>query len=127
MFKKTIKYTDFDGNEREETFYFNLTEAEVTKMELGASGGYSNMLRRIIASQDSAEIMKTFERFIIDSYGEKSADGREFVKSPEITQKFMSTEAYSKLFIELCTDTNAAAAFANGVLPKAPPVVKPSE
>ena len=127
MFKKTIKYTDFDGNEREETFYFNLTEAEVTKMELGASGGYSNMLRRIIASQDSAEIMKTFEQFIIDSYGEKSADGREFVKSPEITQKFMSTEAYSKLFIELCTDTNAAAEFANGVLPKAPPVVKPSE
>lgn len=118
MLVKTITYTDFNGNERTEDFYFNLTQADVTKMEMSVNGGYSAMLRRVSNSQDAPVIRDTFERFIIDSYGEKSPDGREFYKSPEITKKFMATEAYSVLFMELCTDAKAAAEFVNGVLPK---------
>lgn len=118
MLVKTITYTDFNGNERTEDFYFNLTQADVTKMEMSVNGGYSAMLRRVSNSQDAPVIRDTFERFIIDSYGEKSPDGREFYKSPEITKKFMATEAYSVLFMELCTDAKAAAEFVKGVLPK---------
>lgn len=118
MLVKTITYTDFNGNERTEDFYFNLTEADVTKMEMSVNGGYSAMLRRVSNSQDAPVIRDTFERFIIDSYGEKSPDGREFYKSPEIAKRFMATEAYSVLFMELCTDAKAAAEFVNGVLPK---------
>lgn len=117
MFKKTIKYEDFNGNEREETFYFNLTKAEVTKMELQVNGGYSNVIQRIVDSQDGSAIMEIFEKIILESYGEKSIDGREFMKSKEIVDKFKSTEAYSVLFMELCTDSAKAAEFVTGVLP----------
>lgn len=118
MLKKTITYTDFDGNERTEDFYFNLTKAEVTELELSINGGYSAMIRRVMSEQDAPTIMKTFKKFILDSYGEKSPDGREHFKSKEISEKFMATEAYSTLFMELCTDAKAAADFVNGVLPK---------
>ena len=130
MLKKTITYTDFNGNERTEDFYFNLTKADITEMELSINGGYSAMIQKVMAEQDAPTIMKTFKQFIIDSYGEKSSDGREFRKSKEITDKFLSTEAYSNLFMELCTDAKAAADFVNGVLPKDLPQnlsVTPSE
>ncbi len=126
MFKKTITYEDFNGNERTEDFYFNLTKAEVTKMELSINGGYSELIKKVMAEQDAPTIMKTFERFILDSYGEKSMDGREFNKSPEITAKFQATEAYSVLFMELCTDSEKAAEFVNGVIPKDLPKPEPA-
>lgn len=118
MYKKTITYTDFDGNERTEDFYFNLTKADVAKMEMSVNGGYAAMLRKIAGSNNAPVIRDTFEKFIIDSYGEKSPDGREFYKSEEITKKFMATEAYSVLFMELCTDSTSASEFVKGVLPK---------
>lgn len=118
MLKKTIKYSDFDGNEREEDFYFNLTKAEIAEMEMAVNGGYSAMLNRIVSEQDGPTIAETFKQFILASYGEKSADGREFNKSEEITKRFTSTEAYSELYMELITDAKAAADFVNGVLPK---------
>ena len=130
MLKKTITYTDFNGNERTEDFYFNLTKADITEMELSINGGYSAMIQKVMAEQDAPTIMKTFKQFIVDSYGEKSSDGREFRKSKEITDRFLSTEAYSNLFMELCTDAKAAADFVNGVLPKDLPQnlpVTPSE
>lgn len=117
MYKKTIKYTDFNGAEREEDFYFNLTQAELAKMELGINGGYGAMIRRIMAAQDTPSLVDAFDDLIKNSYGEKSADGREFHKSREITSRFMSTEAYSQFFMDLCTDEKAASEFVNGILP----------
>ncbi len=118
MLAKTITYTDFNDNERTETFYFNLTKAEITKLELSVNGGYSELLKRVSESNDAPLIRDTFEKFIIDSYGEKSPDGREFYKSEEITKRFMATEAYSVLFMELCSDAKAAADFIKAVIPK---------
>lgn len=118
MLKKTIKYVDYDGNEREEDFYFNISRAEVMEMELGVEGGYTAMINKIVASQDAPTIMKTFTRFILDSYGVKSPDGKRFVKSEELRNEFESTEAYSVLFMELCTDSESATNFVNAVLPK---------
>lgn len=118
MYKKTITYEDFDGNKRTEDFYFNLTTAEVAKMEMGVTGGYSALLKQIVESNNAPVLRDTFEKFIIDSYGEKSPDGKHFYKSPEITKEFMSTEAYSVLFMELCTDSKASSEFVRNVLPK---------
>lgn len=118
MLKRTIKYTDFDGNERTEDFYFNLSKAEVTEMELGVTGGMTQLLNRIVAEQDSKKIIETFKEIILKAYGEKSPDGKRFMKSKEITDSFVSTEAYSELFMELATSSEAAAAFVNGILPK---------
>ena len=118
MFKKTIAFTDYNGVDRAEDFYFNLNESEVTKMELKIPGGLTAMMQRIIQKLDGQQIIDTFEWLIKESYGEKSPDGREFIKSPELVKKFMQTEAYNKLFMELCTDSKAASEFFNNIIPQ---------
>lgn len=117
MLKKTITYEDYDGNKRTEDFYFNLSKAEILEMEMGVSGGMTQMLDRIIAEQDSEKIIKTFKEIILKAYGEKSPDGKRFIKSEELSTAFSQTEAFSQLFMELATDADAAAKFVNGIVP----------
>lgn len=117
MLKKTIEFKDFNGNTRKEDFYFNLTEAEVTEMELSVEGGLVEMINRIVAAQNGKEIIDTFKEMIRKSYGEKSPDGRRFIKNQEVWEKFAQTEAYSKLFMELATNHQAASDFVNGITP----------
>lgn len=119
MLKKTIKYFDFDGNEREEDFYFNLTRAEAIELELGIEGGVEQYIKKITSDKDNRSIVDFFKDIILRSYGEKSADGKRFMKSAEISNGFASTEAYSELFIELTSSTEAATAFFNGIVPNA--------
>lgn len=118
MLKKTIKYVDYDGNEREEDFYFNLTQAECVKLQLGTDGGLEKALKKIVAEQDVPKIIPIFEKIILSAYGEKSPDGKRFMKSKEISDAFSQTEAYSDLFMELLKDPDAAAAFINGIIPQ---------
>ena len=114
MLKKTITYTDFNGTERTEDFYFNLTKAEIMEMEMGTTGGMAEMITKIVAAQDAPAIIKIFK-----AYGEKSADGKRFEKKHgELAAGFAETEAFSQLFMELATDAEAAAAFVNGIVPK---------
>lgn len=116
MLKKTITYTDYNGSERTEDFYFNLSKAESMEMEMSTTGGLSEMIRRIVAAQDMPAIIKIFKELVLKAYGEKSADGKRFVKSEEISKAFSETEAYSILFMELATDADAAAKFVNGIV-----------
>ena len=128
MIIKKITYTDYDGNQRTEEFRFNLSKAELIEMELSETGGMEKMLKRIIAEQDTKKIMEIVKAIILKSYGKKSDDGRRFVKSPELSEEFSQTEAYSELLIELMSDENAASAFMNGLVdglvPSDTPVVK---
>ena len=117
MIKKTLTYTDFNGNERTEDFYFNLTKAEIMKMEMGTKGGFAEMIQRIIAAQDQPAIIEVFEDLIKKSYGVKTPDGKGFRKVREDLEEFMATEAYSDLFMELATDAEKASEFINGVIP----------
>lgn len=118
MYSKTIKYTDYNGVEREEEFLFNLSKAELMEMQLSAEGGLENNIKSIIQTRDTKKIIELFKKIIIDSYGIKSADGIRFVKTPELRNDFMQSEAYSELFMELAMDDKAAAEFVNGILPK---------
>ena len=118
MVVKKIKYTDFNGVEREEEFMFNLTEAEITEMELTTDGGLSDSIKKIISAQDTPQIIETFKMLLLKSYGQKSADGRRFIKSEELSKEFTQTNAYSQLFMELAYDDNAAIAFINGIIPE---------
>ena len=117
MLKKTITYNDYNGNERTEDFYFNLTKAEIMEMEMSTTGGLAEMITRIVAAQDQPAIIKIFKDLVLKAYGEKSADGKRFIKSEEIATAFSQTEAYSILFMELATDADAAAKFVNGIVP----------
>lgn len=117
MVKKNIKYTDYDGNEREEVFYFNLNKAELVELRFSVDGGMDVMLDRIIKSKDQTEIMRTFKKIIMLAYGIKSDDGKRLIKSPEISEAFCQTEAYNQLFMELITDEEKAAEFVNSIIP----------
>ena len=88
------------------------------EMELSTSGGFQQYMNRIINTQDSKELIKTFKELILKSYGIKSDDGRRFIKSKELSDEFAQTEAYSELFMELATNAQAAAEFANGIVPQ---------
>jgi hypothetical protein len=118
MLKKTVTYEDYDGNVRTEDFYFNLTKAEVAEMEMSTDGGMSNMLQRIVKSNDTKRIIEVFKDLVLRSYGEKSPDGRRFIKNQAIKDGFSQTEAYSQIFMELATDAELAAAFVNGITPQ---------
>lgn len=121
MLKKAIKFTDYNGVEREETHYFNLTKAEIMEMEMSTTGGFAEMIEKIIAAQDTPSIVRIFKDLILKAYGEKSPDGRQFIKIDEngrpLYNNFVQTEAYSVLFMELATNAEAASDFVNGIVP----------
>mgnify|MGYP006329833767 CR=1 FL=1 len=117
MLKKTITYTDYMGNERTEDFRFNLNEAELMEMELGTTGGFTEYVNKISTTQDTPAMIKIFKDLILKSYGEISPDGKRFIKKDELREEFSQTEAYSKLFMELAMDADAAAKFITGIVP----------
>lgn len=117
MLKKTFTYTDYNGVERTEDHYFNLSKAELMEMELSTTGGLAEMINKIVAAQDAPAIVKIFKELVLKAYGQKSADGRRFIKSAELSDEFAQTEAYSQLFMELATDADAASKFVNGIVP----------
>ena len=118
MLKKTITYTDYDGVERTEDFFFNLSKAELAEMELSNHGGMEKLLQQIAVTQDRKRLIDLFKDIILRSYGEKSMDGRRFIKSKELSEAFSQTEAYSELFMQLATNSDVASSFINGILPK---------
>lgn len=118
MFVDRRTYTDYNGVERTEDFYFNLSRAEVMEMELGTNGGLAEMIQRVVDAQDGTSIIKIFKDLILKAYGEKSADGKRLVKDEAIAKAYSQTEAYSDLFMELATDAEKAAAFVNGIVPQ---------
>ena len=118
MLKKTITYTDYDGNERTEDYYFNLSKAELLEMEMSTNGGLEKFCQKIIAEKDTKRMMEMWKELILKSYGEKSLDGKRFIKSQELVNSFTQTEAYSELFMELASNADTAAAFVKGIIPK---------
>ena len=116
MYKIHQKYEDFNGNEREDDFYFNLSKAELLEMELSEEGGMDKRLNRLIGSQDMKEAIKVFKAIVLMAYGIKTDDGR-FVKNQEIRDAFTQSAAYSEIFMDLATDVDKAQKFINGILP----------
>ena len=117
MFKKTVNYTDYNGQERQEDFYFNLTKAEVLEMELSTTGGLSAMIQGVIDAKDTPQLIKIFKDLVLKSYGKKSPDGRRFIKSAELTEEFAQTEAYSEIFMELATNDEGLENYTNNTKP----------
>ena len=125
MLKKTITYEDYNGVERTEDHYFNLSRAEIAEMEMSVNGGLVEMINRTIAAQDNATLFKIFKELLLKSYGEKSLDGKRFVKIDEngrrLADDFVQTEAYSVLLMELVTNADMAAKFFEGIVPAPAP------
>lgn len=118
MLKKTITYTDYNGTERTEDFYFNLNKAELAEMEMSTQGGLGDKIKRIVEAKDIPSIVEIFKDLILKAYGVKSDDGKRFIKTKALTEEFTQTEAYSELFMELATNEDEAANFINSIIPK---------
>ena len=117
MFTEKITYTDYNGVERTEEYQFNLTKAEITKLEMSTKGGLAERIQRVVNAQDSTEIIKIFEDLLVMSYGVKSPDGKRFMKNDELRAEFVESPAYSEIFMKYATDADAASKFINGVVP----------
>lgn len=117
MYKITKTYTDYNGVERTEDAYFNLSKAEILEMELGTTGGAAEKLQRIVDSKDLPGLITQFKFWVLKSYGVKSDDGKRFIKSQEITDAFEQSPMYSEIFMELATNDEAAIKFIKGIMP----------
>lgn len=117
MLAKKISYMDYNGNQREDTFYFNLNKAEIMEMELGVVGGMTQLINMMIAQEDGPGLAKFYKDMILKAYGEKSLDGKRFVKNQELRDAFEQTDAYSELYMELVTDQEKASEFVKGIMP----------
>ena len=118
MFTKTLTYTDFDDNERTETLRFNLSEPEIIEMQSSYPGGLEKMLQKIVEEKDEQKLLAMFKELILKSYGEKTPDGRRFIKSKEMSEAFSQTRAYEQFYMEIMRDTDLAVEFTNKIMPK---------
>jgi hypothetical protein len=118
MLKRTIKYTNYDDEETEDIFYFNLSKPELVEMEVEHEQGLGKFLQGIIDTKDHKALIEKFKEIVLKAYGEKSPDGKRFIKSDQLREEFSQTAAYSTLFMELAIDDGAAATFIMGILPK---------
>lgn len=117
MIKKTVTYTDFNGSERTETFYFHYSQAEILEMELSVDGGFGERIQRIIDAKDQPSLIRVIKKFVLDAYGVKSDDGKRFIKNDEVRAAFEECPAFSTIFMEMVTNDAAAAEFVKGVVP----------
>ena len=118
MIKRTIVYTDYNGEPQKMVAYFNLNKAELAEVSVSEEGNYVNVVDQIINEKDNQKLLELFKKLILMSYGKKSPDGQRFIKTQEMRDEFEQTEAFVELFMELMTNEDAAAAFAKGILPK---------
>ena len=118
MFKWDHEYEDYNGNKRNESFYFNFNKGELMDLEWRTPGGIEAYMKHIMAMQDGQKLADMFGNIIDKSYGVKGPDGREFIKNEQVLNHFKFTEAYSDLRILLATDDKFAAQFVNGIFPK---------
>ena len=117
MVKKTVTYKDYDGNERTEDFYFNMSPADLYELQFSESGGIGQLMDKISKEQDFTKIVEYFKKFVLESYGEKSLDGKYLFKDEEVRRRFKACPAYSIIFMELATDAEVAAKFFKEVQP----------
>lgn len=117
MLKKTIKYVDYNGNPREEDCYFNLTRTELLQLDLTSEGSFQDLVHKIIQTQDKKALWHLFKEIVLTSYGEKSLDGKKFIKSSELAAEFACTPMFDELMVELCSGEEAVNKFIDGIMP----------
>lgn len=117
MLKKTVTYVDYNGVEKTEDMHFNLSKAELLKLQYSTDGGMIERLKKMIDKMDGREMIDIFDNLLVASYGVVTENGG-FLKNDKLREEFKASEAYSELFIQLMSDVDEAAAFINGIIPE---------
>jgi hypothetical protein len=118
MLKKEITYEDFNGDTVTETFYFNIGKTELMELEVERKEGMEAWLKTIADADDRKTMLAEFKRIILLAYGQKSPDGKRFIKTPELREEFSQTAAFEALFMSMITDEGVASSFIIGALPR---------
>lgn len=118
MYSKEINYKDYNGIQRTEKFYFNLSRVEVLELEAATPGGLKQFLENMAETKDNHKLIEFIKELIRLSYGVKSPDGKYFRKTEEIWEEFRYSEAFVELFLSLGEDSRAASEFVNGIIPQ---------
>lgn len=118
MYVKPITYTDYDGVQHTENFYFNISKAELIEMDANETGGLAKSLQEMVDTNEISSIFKRIKSIVLKAYGRKSTDGKRFIKSPEMSLEFEQTEAYSELIIGFMQNPKSFEEFMLKTLPK---------
>ena len=116
MLKKTISYTNFNGEERTEDFFFHLSTPEITRMQIKFKGDIAEYAKKLQQAGDQDGMITFVEELMLSSYGEKTDDGKSFIKTKEVRTKFEYSQAYAELFEELLTSPQKAQQFGQGLV-----------
>lgn len=129
MITRTIPYVDYNGVQRKEKFYFDLSQFEATEIAMEMPDGIIEELTddegsdkqqtaiHLIEKLGGKGVMDFIKKIVLKSYGVKSPDGRRFIKSEELSTEFSQTPAFSSFMMKLMTDDKEASNFINGVIP----------
>lgn len=121
MLKKTITYTDLNGEERSEDFFFQLRKSEMMELEASKRYGLSAAIEKAAKKAEGKDVVEAAKKIILTAYGEPSPDGKRFIKNDELRTEFYQSPAYDELFVELVTNAEALAEFIREVFPKSSP------
>lgn len=122
MIKKTLTFKNFKNETETEDFHFNMSEGELTKMQVAAidqkNESFSDKLDKISKGLQGKELVDIIDDLVLRSYGVKSTDQKRFVKNSALLEEFTSSGAYSVLITELFSLDGSLAEFVNGVVPE---------
>lgn len=125
MVKKTIAYTDFNGVQRKDDFFFHMSLPEVTRLQASVSPEtFDEHILRIAKEGKEGAILQLLEKIILGAYGVKSPDGKSFIKTQEETRNFEYSQAYAELFEQLLLQPEEMRVFAEGIGALTKPVSK---
>lgn len=117
MFSREFEYTGYDGQPKKDTYWFNLTEAELYEIDLSSIRGFTGEMTKLLKEERTKEIVDSFKGIILGAVGSVSADGRKFIKNEEIKEDFYRSKAYSQLFVELVSSGEKLAEFLRAAIP----------
>lgn len=101
MFKIHQKYEDFDGNQREEDLYFNFTEPQLRQFLDKEPNFNDKNVAEMMATKDVLRMLDTLQTLIVAAYGEKTPDGKSFIKNREIQERFEGSAAFAQLMEDI--------------------------
>ena len=115
MLKHQVSYKDFDNKSVKETLWFNLTPRDSAKLTI-KYGDLAAYVKKIEKEKDAAAMMVLIEDLVLTAYGERSEDGRHFVRNDEIREQFSYSLAFETLLGDLYSDEKKMSKFFDALL-----------
>lgn len=104
MLAKTITYTDLNGQSQTETLYFNFNQREAAAFIDSIGGDYDAYASKILSTGRVSDIIDFITNILLDAYGQKSEDGKRFIKNAKIRAEFADSIAFAEITEQFLMD-----------------------